>query len=536
MGLRRRRDDYDIVVIGGGSAGLTIGRLGPQLGARVAIVEAERLGGDCTWHGCVPSKALLAAGRAAVAGRDRAALGLPEPPAAGAVEIGPVLARIRALQEQIYEESDRPETLPGVDVIPGRGRFVSPSEVEVDGRRLRARTFVIATGSSPVAPPIPGLATSGYLTNRTVFDIERLPARLTVIGGGPTGLELGQAFQRLGSAVTVVEAEPRILARAEAPVSAALREALAAEGMSILTDTSVVEVVSEGGGNAAERVVRLRGPDGIGELRADAILVAAGQRPNVDGLGLEAAGVALAEDGALRVDARLRTSNRRVYACGDVTGGHQFTHAASYEAGVVLRNALFPIGRQRVGYRSMPWVVFTDPEVAGVGLSEAAARARHGDAVHVYERSFREVDRALIDGRTAGFLRMVTAGRRRRSRRGADRGAVGGRADPRARAGDLAPDDGAGPGDDAPRLSDAERGLALGGAVGGRGGAGVGVGSAAGGAGSSGGAVVGVGGRSDGSGRGGPPRRGLRAKDGAHRAGEAGQHVQAVEEIVRGER
>ena len=414
VGLRRRRDDYDIVVIGGGSAGLTIGRLGPQLGARVAIVEAERLGGDCTWHGCVPSKALLAAGRAAVAGRDRAALGLPAGAPAEAVEIGPVLARIRALQEQIYEESDRPETLPGVDVIPGRGRFVSPSEVEVDGRRLRARTFVIATGSSPVAPPIPGLATSGYLTNRTVFDIERLPPRLTVIGGGPTGLELGQAFQRLGSAVTVVEAGPRILARAEAPVSAALREALAGEGLSILTDTSVVEVVSEGRGDAAERVVRLRGPDGSGDVRADAILVAAGQRPHVDGLGLEAAGVALAADGAVRVDARLRTSNRRVYACGDVTGGHQFTHAASYEAGVVLRNALFPAGRQRVGYRSMPWVVFTDPEVAGVGLSEAEARARHGNAVHVYEQSFREVDRALIDGRTAGFLRMVTVGRRRR--------------------------------------------------------------------------------------------------------------------------
>ena len=414
VGLRRRRDDYDIVVIGGGSAGLTIGRLGPQLGARVAIVEAERLGGDCTWHGCVPSKALLAAGRAAVAGRDRAALGLPAGLPTGAVEIGPVLARIRALQEQIYAESDRPETLPDVDVIEGRGRFVSPREVEVGGRRLGARTFVSATGSSPIVPPIPGLAASGYLTNHTVFDIERLPARLVVIGGGPTGLELGQAFQRLGSAVTVVEAEPRILPRAEAPVSAALWEALAGEGMSILTDTSVVEVVSEGRGDGEERVVRVRGPDGSGEVRADAILVAAGQRPNVEGLGLDAAGVALADDGAVRVDARLRTSNRRVYACGDVTGGHQFTHAASYEAGVVLRNALFPIGRQRVGYRSMPWVVFTDPEVAGVGLSEAAARARHGDAVHVYEQSFREVDRALIDGRTAGFLRMVTVGRRRR--------------------------------------------------------------------------------------------------------------------------
>ncbi len=482
MGLRGRRDDYDIVVIGGGSAGLTIGRLGPQLGARVAIVEAERLGGDCTWHGCVPSKALLAAGRAAVAGRERAALGLPVGLPTGAVEIGPVLARIRALQERIYEKSDRPETLPDVDVIEGRGRFVSAREVEADGRRLRARTFVIATGSSPIAPPIPGLAASGYLTNRTVFDIERLPSRLTVIGGGPTGLELGQAFQRLGSAVTVVEAEPRILARAEAPVSAALLEALTAEGLSILTDTSVVEV---------------------------------------------------------RVDARLRTSNQRVYACGDVTGRHQFTHAASYEAGVVLRNALFPIGRQRVGYRSMPWVVFTDPEVAGVGLSEAAARARHGDAVHVYERSFAEVDRALIDGRTAGFLRMVTVGRRRRVVGAQIVGPSAGELiqehvlaiSRRMTALDLAMTHHA-----YPTLNEVSRWAALSAVeevlASGWGRRLVGLGRRV---------------RRWSSGQGGQaaaaprarparPRRRLRAKDGAHRAGEAGQHVQAVEEVVRGER
>lgn len=403
------RADYDVVVIGGGPAGLAIGHFGPKLGLRVAIVEGDRLGGDCTWHGCVPSKALIASARAAVSGRNRAALGLPPEPPTEPIDIAAVLARIRALQEQIYTESDHPAQLSGVDVIEGWGRFVSAGELEVAGRRITAETFVVATGAVPVVPPIPGLAESGYLTNRTVFDIEELPARLAVIGGGPIGVELGQAFQRLGSQVTVIEAMPRILPRAEAPVAEALSVELQREGMDLRVGTSASEVRRQD----AHAEIRLLGPEGESVIAADSILVAVGQRANLEGLGLEAAGVETAE-GGVRVDTRLRTTNKRVYACGDVIGGHQFTHIAAYEAGAVLHNATFAFPKQKADYRTAPWAVFTDPEVAGVGLSEAEARKKHGGAVHVYTHPFREVDRALLDGHCPGFIRLVTVGRRRK--------------------------------------------------------------------------------------------------------------------------
>lgn len=402
--------DYDIVAIGGGPAGLAIGHFAPKLGARVAIIEKERLGGDCTWSGCVPSKALIASARAASAGRDRAALGLPAAAPLGPVALGPVMARIRALQEQIYEESDRPERLPGVDVLAGAGRFVGPDAVEVAGRRITAETFVIATGSSPLAPPIPGLAESGYLTNHSIWGLEELPPRLVVIGGGPIGLELGQAFQRLGSQVTVVEMAPQILPRAEAEVAEALQAELEAEGMVIHTRTAATEVRREGEGQR----VMLRGPLGEMEVAGEALLVAVGQTPNVAGLDLEAAGIRRGESGGVRVDEHLRTSNPRVYACGDVIGGTQFTHTAAHEASVVMHNALFPLRKKKPDYRSSPWVVFTEPEVAGVGLNETQARAQHGTGVHVYEHAFRRLDRALLDGRCPGFLRLVTVGRRRK--------------------------------------------------------------------------------------------------------------------------
>ena len=426
------RTDYDIVVIGGGPAGLAIGRYGPRLGATVAIVEAERLGGDCTWHGCVPSKALLASARAVAQPRNRATLGLPPLPPEGPVDVGPVLERIRRLQDQIYEESDRPELLSGTDVIEGWGRFVSPHELEVNGRRIRARAFVIATGATPVVPPIPGLAEAGYLTNRTVFEIERLPERLAVIGGGPIGLELGQAFQRLGSQVTLIEAAAQLLPRAEAVVAAALQEELESEGMDVRTGTGAAEVREEGG----EKRIRARGPDGEAEVAADAILVAVGQRPNLEELGLEAAGVRADPRGGVVVNKRLLTSNKRIYACGDAIGGYQFTHMAAYEAGVVLHNALFAFPKQQADYRSAPWAVFTDPEVAGVGLNEADARMKHGDSVHVYTHRFRELDRALLDGPLRGLDPPGHGGAPAQAGGRADRGAVGGGADPGARAGE----------------------------------------------------------------------------------------------------
>jgi len=413
---------YDLVVIGGGSGGLTIGKYGAKLGAKVAIVEAKRLGGDCTWVGCIPSKALIASARVAHLTRRTAEFGLPSAPAAAPVDLGSIADRIAALQAHIYQESDDPAHLraDGCDVIEGLARFLDPGAIEVDGRRIESRYFCIATGSSPVVPPIPGLDEVDYLTNHTVFQERVLPGRLLVIGGGPIGLELGQAFSRLGSQVTVAEALPRILTREDPDVSALLADCLQSEGIDIRTGTMVQALRSVDGrkratlaphnapGNAPHSAPE-SAPD---EVDFDAVIVAVGQKPLVEGLDLEAAGVEYTAAG-IEVDATMRTSNRRIFAAGDVTGRFAFTHTAAHEASVVLRNALFPMN-QKIDYSIVPWATFTDPEVARVGLTEAEARDRHGDSVQVYCHDFASIDRAILDGNTRGFIKLVTQGRKER--------------------------------------------------------------------------------------------------------------------------
>lgn len=402
---RKQRTTYDLVVIGGGSAGLTIGALGPKLGARVAVVEANRMGGDCTWYGCVPSKALLASGRAAARARDTERYGLPIFEQRGEVDLGRVMDRIAALQQQIYEESDSPDHLRalGCDVLEGRGRFVAPDELLVDGQTVRARTFCIATGSRALVPPIDGLDAVPYLTNETIFtELRELPRRLLVIGGGPVGTELGQALARLGSAVTITELEPRLLPREDPELGELLCEALEADGLRIRTGVTVTRVTAEGGRGCA--TVDVDG--GREEIEFDALLVATGRRPNIEGLGLDAAGVACEETGSIKVDRFLRTTNRRIYACGDVIGRQYSTHAAGYEATTVLRNALFPL-RSKANYDLVPAVTFTDPEVASVGLTEEQARATHGSKVRVYRYPFAGTDRAKVDGLTTGMAKLV---------------------------------------------------------------------------------------------------------------------------------
>ena len=401
---------YDLVVIGGGSGRLTIGKYGARLGAKVAIVEAKRLGGDCTWVSCVPSKALIASARVAHLARRTSEFGLPPVEASKPVDLGSIADRISALQEQIYRESDDPEQLraEGCDVIEGYARFVAPGAIEVDGRRIESRDFCVATGSSPVVPPIPGLDEVDYLTNHTVFQERLLPDRLLVIGGGPIGLELGQAFSRLGSTVTVAETLPRVLSREDPDVSTLLADCLRSEGIDVRTTTKVEAVRAVDG---RKRATLTRG-ESQDEVDFDTIIVAVGQKPSVAGLGLEAAGVEYGPEGIL-VDATMRTSNRRIFAVGDVTGRFNFTHTAAHEASVVLRNALFPMN-QKVDYSVVPWATFTEPEVARVGLTEAEARERHGDAVQVYRHDFASIDRAILDGESRGFIKLVTQGRKDR--------------------------------------------------------------------------------------------------------------------------
>lgn len=417
-------DDFDVVVLGAGTAGLVTAAGVAGLGGRAALIERDRLGGDCLWTGCVPSKALIASARLAHDLARGPEFGLPA--LSPRIDTGAVLESVRAARA-VIQPHDSPERFRrlGVDVVEGEAHFVSEREVAVGERRLRGRRFVIATGSRPAIPPIPGLEESGYFTHVEAFDRPALPESLAVIGGGAIGVELAQALARLGVEVTVVEMLDRVLAREEPELSERLETVLRAEGVRVLTGRQVerVERVSgrrrlhlAGDGDPGARsdeagsdpTSDLAGASrDLGEtIEADEILVATGRRANTEGLGLEAAGVAT-DRGWVVVDERLRTAARHILAAGDVTGGHLFTHVADHEARAVVQNALFPI-RTKVRYDTVPWCTYTDPELARVGLGEEDARARHGDAVgaHVYDLS--ALDRAITERAARGLVKIVT--------------------------------------------------------------------------------------------------------------------------------
>jgi pyruvate/2-oxoglutarate dehydrogenase complex dihydrolipoamide dehydrogenase (E3) component len=389
----------DVAVIGGGTAGITAALTARHAGASVCLVEREpRLGGDCTFYGCVPSKTLLELARVAHQARRAAAGGVLD--AAPSVVFRRVAERRDATVAAIAED-ERSErfTAAGVEVVQAEARFVDAHMLDLGVRRLQAGRFVIATGSEPALPDVPRLADL-CLTNRTIFALDDLPARLLVLGGGATGLELAQAFARFGSAVTIVEAGPRLLPDEEPEASLAIAEALRGEGVEIRLETLPTGATRRNGRIAVEL--------GAETLKADEVLVATGRRAAVDRLGLDALGLALS-DGYLEVDARCRTRAEHVYAAGDVTGGFHLTHAAAHEGRVAGRNVAG--GRARTDERVVPSVVFTDPEVARVGLTEDAARRRHG-AVEVLSFPMTRVDRARIAGSELGFVKLVTARRR----------------------------------------------------------------------------------------------------------------------------
>ncbi len=395
----------DICVIGGGSGGLSVAAAARALGASVVLVEKGQMGGDCLNTGCVPSKALIASGKRAHTIQNTSIFGVTASELK--VNFGRVHEHVAGVINSIapHDSVERFEGL-GATVIQDAARFLDPRTLEAGGERIRARRFVIATGSSPAIPPIPGLSEVDYLTNRNIFDLTRKPAHLLIIGGGPIGMELAQAHRRLGCEVSVVEmAAP--LGRDDPELTAIALRKIAAEGVKVYSQTRIEAVENAGQGIA----LTLQNDTETFTITGSHLLVAAGRVPNVQGLGLEQAGVKL-KGQSVRVNGAMKTTNRRIYAIGDVAGGFQFTHAANYQAGLVIRNALFGLP-VRQDSSIIPRATYTDPEISQVGMSEAEARRAYGEAFRVLRAPFAQNDRARAEHRTEGLVKLIVDGRGR---------------------------------------------------------------------------------------------------------------------------
>lgn len=401
---RPRRFDANVVVIGAGSAGLVAALIAAGAKARTVLIEKGKMGGDCLNTGCVPSKTLIRSGRVMALLRRAGEYGIDG--AGGAVDFARVMARVREVIAAIepHDSAERYTSL-GVECVAGEARIESPWTVAVGGRVLRARSIIVATGARPAVPPVPGLEETGYLTSDTVWSLRELPRRLLVAGGGPIGCELAQAFRNLGSQVTLVDMADRILPREDDDVARVVAERFERDGIRMLAGRRMVRFGRADGGGfmEAER-------DGRRErVEFDQVLIATGRRPNVEGFGLEALDMPLTPDGAIEVDAAMRTAYPTIYACGDVAGPYQFTHMASFQAFHAAVNALLGNRwRVRARYRAVPWATFTDPEVARVGLSEREA-AERGVPFEVTRHPLDRLDRALAEGEACGFVKVLTA-------------------------------------------------------------------------------------------------------------------------------
>jgi pyruvate/2-oxoglutarate dehydrogenase complex dihydrolipoamide dehydrogenase (E3) component len=390
----------DICVIGAGSAGLSVAAGAAQLGARTVLFEKSEMGGDCLNTGCVPSKALLAAAHHAHVMRTGGPFGIQ--PCDPVIDFTGVMDHVRKVIAAIapHDSVARFEGL-GVRVVRAAARFTGACEVSGGGVSVRARRVVIATGSQPSIPPIQGIDTVDVLTNESVFSLEQRPGHLLIVGGGPIGIEMAQAFRRLGSAVTVMEGAT-ILQKDEPELVDILRQTLIGEGVTLREGVKIARVTRNGDGVSVHL-------DGVEEpVTGTHLLVAAGRKLGLEGLGLDQAGIAFTAKG-VTVDAGLRTSNRKVYAIGDVSGGPQFTHIAGYQAGIVLRNALFRLPA-RTDYRVLPWVTYCDPELAHIGLTEAEARKQFGEDVRIAKADFRDNDRARAERAITGGVKTILRG------------------------------------------------------------------------------------------------------------------------------
>ncbi len=409
-------ETYDLIVIGGGSAGLVAAGGAATLGAKVALIEKNKLGGDCLYTGCVPSKSLIRSAKLASDMKRGGEFGFQVPDFKFQNDdFASVTNRVQNVIKAI-EPHDAPEVFEkmGVKVIFGNSQFTGANEIEVtfkdsaETKIFKAKRFCIATGSSPFAPPIEGLKETGFITNEEVFHLSDLPEKLIVLGGGAIGVEMGQSFQRLGAKVTIIEMGKRILSKEDAEVSAFVGSFLKNEGAEILTESKAVKVHRN---DRNEKVVTIENNGKTEEIIANEILVAVGRKPNINGLELEKAGVKY-DKKQIETDEYLRTSNKNIFAAGDVTAHFQFTHTADYEAQIVIQNAfLFYPFTKKTDFRVVPWATFTEPEVGRVGLTEEDARKKFGD-VEIIKVPFEENDRAHAEGEPEGFAKIILHGKK----------------------------------------------------------------------------------------------------------------------------
>jgi pyruvate/2-oxoglutarate dehydrogenase complex dihydrolipoamide dehydrogenase (E3) component len=400
---RPARFDANLVVIGAGSAGLVSAYIAAAARAQVVLIEQQRMGGDCLNTGCVPSKALLRSARVAADMRRAAEFGLQPVPVTA--DLAAVMRRVSAVIARVEpHDSVARYTALGVECVTGTARLRSPWEVEVGGRTIATRAIVLATGGMPRTPHLPGLEGIETVTSENLWRLSALPGRLVILGGGPIGCEMAQAFQRLGSQVTIVQTQPRLLPKEDPEVGELLAARFRAEGINVLTGATP-EGVS---GRGAAGSLQIRQGDNRHQLPFDRLLVATGRVARTAGLGLEALGIGLNADGTIVVDDYLQTAQPNIYACGDVAGPYQLTHAASHQAWYCATNALFGgLRRFRADYSVIPWAVYTEPEVARVGLNEDQARER-GIAVEVTRYGVDDLDRAIADGAAEGFVKVLT--------------------------------------------------------------------------------------------------------------------------------
>jgi pyruvate/2-oxoglutarate dehydrogenase complex dihydrolipoamide dehydrogenase (E3) component len=394
--------DYDIGIIGGGAGGLTVAAGAAQLGAKTLLIEKENeLGGDCLHFGCVPSKALLKSAHVYHLMKSSQRFGLPSvavPP----VDFKNIAKRIKSVVETIQHHDSRERFCRlGARVEFGEPTFTDEHSVQLNGDFYSAKTWVIATGSSPVAPPIKGLAQTPYLTNKEIFYLDHLPKSMVILGGGPIGCEMSQAFNRLGTRVTVVDMAPQILVKEDLDLAECVREVLNEEGVEFFLSSTIEEVKDRG--REKEVVIKSDAGSQI-RLKAESIVAALGRGPNTDGLGLEKIGIEFSRQG-IQVDNRLRTNLKHIYAVGDVNGGFQFTHAAGYEGGIAVSNAIFRLPR-KTDYTFLPWCTYTDPPLGSIGMNEKSARAA-GIDYKVWTEAFKDNDRSLAEGETVGKIKMI---------------------------------------------------------------------------------------------------------------------------------